>query len=125
MTVQPSTFWPQSKLEISSIMMQFLYYAYVGICSRHPHIALNKANGLVATAPLTCNWPWPSPLVDIPNWVNEVYLTGCGADASIGSRFAKSEPYALCVDFLLPLWPQSYPVQQLSIPNIPSLAPTS
>ncbi len=75
-------------------MIIFLYYAYVGICSRHPHTALNKANGLVATAPLTSNQPCPSPLVDIPNWVDDVYLKKRGADAFIGSRFAKSEPYA-------------------------------
>jgi hypothetical protein len=104
--------------------MILLYYAYVGICSRHPHIALNKANGLVATAPLTSDWPRPSPLLDIPNWVNDVYLTGRGADAFIGSRFAESEPYAPCVIFLLPLCPQSSPVQQHSIPNVPSFAPT-
>jgi hypothetical protein len=72
-------------------MINFLYYTYGGICSRHPHIALNKANGLVATAPLSSNWPCPlSPLVNIPNWVDDVYLTGCGTDAFIGSRFAKS-----------------------------------
>ncbi len=45
-------------------MIQFLYYAYVGICSRHPHIALNKANWFATTAPLTSNLLW----------VNNVYL---------------------------------------------------
>jgi hypothetical protein len=106
-------------------MIRFLYYAYVGICSRHPHIALNKVNRLAATAPLTSNWPCPSPLVDIPNWIDDVYLKRCGADASIGSRFAKSEPYAWHVVFSLPPWPHSSPVKRPSIPNIPSFASAS
>jgi hypothetical protein len=106
-------------------MIQFLYYAYVGIRSSHPHIALNKANGLTATAPLTSNWPCPSPLVDVPNWVDDIYLKRLGADASIGSRCAKSEPYAQRVIFSLLLWPRSSPVKQLSIPNVPSFAPAS
>ncbi len=106
-------------------MIRFLYYAYVGICSRHPHIALNKANQLATTAPLTSNWPRPSPLVDIPNWVDDVYLKRRGANASIGSRFAESEPYAWRVVFSLPPWPHSSPVKQPSIPNVPSFAPAS
>ncbi len=106
-------------------MIQFLYYAYVGICSRHPHIALNKANWLAATAPLTSNWMCPSPLVDIPNWVDDVYLKRRGADTSIGSRFAKSEPYAWRVVFSLLPWTCSSPVKRPSIPNIPSFAPAS
>jgi hypothetical protein len=106
-------------------MIRFLYYAYVGIRSRHPHIALNKANRLAVTAPLTSSWPHLSPLVDIPNWVDDVYLKRRGADSSIGSRFAKSEPYARRVVFSLPPWPRSSPVKQPSIPNVPSLAPAS
>jgi hypothetical protein len=58
---------------------------------------------LVAAAPLASIWPGPSPLVDIPNWDNDIYLTGGGADASLGSRFTKSEPYAWRVVFLLML----------------------
>jgi hypothetical protein len=61
--------------------MIFLYYAYGGIRSTHPHIAINKANGLVAAALLTPNWPDPSPLVVIPNWDDDIYLIMCGADA--------------------------------------------
>ncbi len=105
-------------------MIRFLYYTYVGICSSYPHTALNKANGLAATAPLTSNWLCPSPLVDVPNWVDDVYLKRRGTNASIGSRFAKSEPYARRIVFSLPPWPCSSPVKQPSI-NIPSFAPAS
>ncbi len=80
---------------------------------------------MVTTAPFTSNWPCLSPLVKVPNWVNDIFLKRRGADAFIGSRFAKSEPYAQCVVFLLPLWPHSSPVQQRTIPNVPSFAPTS
>jgi hypothetical protein len=106
-------------------MIQFLYYAYVGICSCHPHIAPNKANGLTTTALLTSNWPCPSPMVDILNWVDDVYLKRCGANASIGSRFAESEPYARRVVFSLLPWPLSSLVKRPSIPNVPSVAPAS
>jgi hypothetical protein len=61
--------------------------------------------------------------VDVPNWVDDVYLKKRGADAFIGSRFAKSEPYARCIVFLLLLWPRSSPVQQFSIHNALSFAP--
>jgi hypothetical protein len=101
--------------------MIFLYYAYSGTRSPHPHIVFNKANGLVATASLSSIWPGPLPLVDIPNWDDDVYLTGGGADASLGSRFTESEPYAWRVVFLLMLWPRSSP----SHPTAPPCAPTS
>jgi hypothetical protein len=101
--------------------MIFLYYAYGETCSPHPHIVFNKANGLVAAAPLSSIWPGPSPLVDIPNWDDDVYLTGGGADASLGSRFTESEPYARRIVFLLMLWPRSSP----SHPTAPPCAPTS
>jgi hypothetical protein len=80
---------------------------------------------LAATAPLTSNWPRPSPLVDISNWVDDVYLKRRGTNASIGSRFAESEPYARRVVFSLPPWPRSSPVKRPSIPNVPSFAPAS
>jgi hypothetical protein len=50
---------------------------------------------VVATAPLTSDWPCPSPLVDVPNWVDDVYLTGRSTDAFIGSRFA-NQSHMLC-----------------------------
>ena len=101
--------------------MNFLYYAYVGICGPHPRIAISKANGLVATAPLTPSWPGPPPLVDIPNWDDDIYLKRHGADAFFGSRFAESEPYARHNLFLLsPLWPHNYP----SLPTFSYCAPT-
>ncbi len=80
---------------------------------------------MAATAPLTSDWPRPSPLVDIPNWVDDVYLKRRGANASIGSRFAKSEPYARHVVFSLPPWPRSSPAKRPSIPNVPSFATAS
>jgi hypothetical protein len=86
-------FCPQSKHEISTKMIKFLYYAYVGISSRHVHIALIKANESVATAPFLSNLPQSSPMVDVANWDNDVYLAGYCNDAPIGSRFAESEPY--------------------------------
>jgi hypothetical protein len=61
--------------------MNFLYYAYGGICSPHPHNAINKAYGLVAAAPLTPSWPGLPPLVDIPIWDDDIYLKRRGADA--------------------------------------------
>ena len=76
---------------------------------------------MVAAAPLSSIWPGPLPLVDIPNWDDDVYLTGGGADASLGSRFTESEPYAWRVVFLLMIWPRSSPSQ----PTAPSCAPTS
>jgi hypothetical protein len=48
---QLSWFWPQSKHEIFLIMIQYLYYTYVGICSCQPDFALIKAIGLSAAAP--------------------------------------------------------------------------
>ena len=101
--------------------MNFLYYAYGGICSPHLHNAINKANGLFAAAPLTPSWPGLPPLVDIPNWDDVIYLKRCGADAFFGSRFAKSEPYARHGVFLLPLWPHIYP----SLPTFSFCAPTA
>jgi hypothetical protein len=101
--------------------MNFLYYAYGGTRSPHPHIAINKANGLVVAAPLTPSWPGPPPLVDIPNWDDDIYLKRRGADAFFGSRFAKSEPYAQHGIFLLPLWPHVYP----SLPTFYFCAPTA
>ncbi len=80
---------------------------------------------MTTTAQLTSNWPRPPPLVDVQNWVDDVYLKRCGVNASIGSRFAKSEPYARHVVFSLLPWPRSSPVKQPSIPNIPSFAPAS
>jgi hypothetical protein len=74
--------------------MIFLYYAYGGTCSPHPHIVFNKANGLVTAAPLSSIWPGPSPLVDIPNWDNDVYLTGGGADASLHQKWFYA-PYCI------------------------------
>jgi hypothetical protein len=100
--------------------MNFLYYPYGGICRPHPHIAINKVNGLVAAAPLTPSWPGPPPLVDIPNWDDDIYLKRRGADAFFGSRFAESEPYAQHNVFLLPLWPPIYP----SLPTFSFCAPT-
>ncbi len=97
--------------------MIFLYYAEGGTRSPHPHIVFNKANGLVAAAPLSSIWPGPLPLVDIPNWDDEVYLTRGGADASLGSRFTESEPYAQCVVFLLMLWPRSSPSHPTAPPR--------
>jgi hypothetical protein len=100
--------------------MIFLYYAYGGIRSTHPHIAINKANGSVAAALLAPNWPGPSPLVVIPNWDDDIYLIMCGADAFFYSRFAKSELYyAQRVVFLLLLWTRG----SASIPNAPSCTP--
>ena len=101
--------------------MNFLYYAYGGICSPHLHNAINKANGLFAAAPLTPSWPGLPPLVDIPNWDDVIYLKRRGADAFFGSRFAKSEPYARHGVFLLPLWPHIYP----SLPTFSFCAPTA
>ncbi len=106
-------------------MIHFLYYVYVRICSLHPHVALNKVNGLAATAPSTPHRPCPSPLVDVPNWVDDVYLKRRGTDASIGSRFAESEPYDRCVVFLLPQWTCRSPVKLPSIYNVPAFAPAS
>ena len=100
--------------------MNFLYYAYGGICCPHPHNAINKANGLFAAAPLTPSWPGLPPLVDIPNWDDDIYLKRRGADAFFGSRFAKSELYyAQRVVFLLLLWTRG----SASIPNAPSCTP--
>jgi hypothetical protein len=76
-------------------------------------------------APLTSNRPRPSPLVDVPNWVNDVYLKRRGADASIGSRFDESEPYAWHVVFLLPQWICCSLVKQPSFYNVLSFAPAS
>jgi hypothetical protein len=106
-------------------MIHFLYYVYVGICSLHPHIALNKTNRLAATAPLTSNWPRLSPLVDVLIWVNDVYLKRRGADASIGSRFIESEPYAWHVVFLLLQWICCSLVKRPSIYTFPSFSPAS
>ncbi len=55
--------------------------------------------------------------MDIPNWDDDVYLTGGGTDASLGSRFTDLEPYAWRVIFLLMLWPCS----SLSHPTAPPL----
>ncbi len=101
--------------------MNFLYYAYGGIHSPHSHVAINKANGLVAAASLTPSWPGPPPLVDIPNWDDDIYLKRHGADAFFGSWFAKSEPYAWHGVFLLLLWPHIYP----SLPTFSFCAPTA
>jgi hypothetical protein len=101
--------------------MNFLYYAYGGIRSPHPHIAINKANGLVAAAPLTPSWPGLPPLVDIPNWDDDIYLKRRGADAFFGSRFAESESCARHGVFLLPLRPHIYP----SLPTFSFCAPTA
>jgi hypothetical protein len=52
-----SWFWPQSKHEIFLIMIQYLYYAYIGIFSCQPNFALIKANGLstaASSAPIVC-----------------------------------------------------------------------
>jgi hypothetical protein len=102
-------------------MIHFLYYPYVGICSRHPHITLNKANGLVATAPFTSNWPCPSPLVNVPNWVDDIYLKRRGADASIGSRFAESEPYAWPVSSFCRCGPAALWFSNVQFPMSPPL----
>jgi hypothetical protein len=72
-------------------MIRFLYYAYVGICSRQPNFAIIKANGLAATAPPTLYWMRSITPVDFPNWNNEIYLTLCSIVGYIGSRFTESE----------------------------------
>ncbi len=88
----------------SYIKTNFLYYIFIRICSHLPHIAFSKANGLVAAAPLTPNWPGPSLLLDIPNLNDDIFLKRHSANTFIGSSFAKSEPYAWRIVFLLMLW---------------------
>jgi hypothetical protein len=72
-------------------MIQLLYYAYVGISSLHHQFVSSKANGLVATAPPRPAWPQLIRFVDVPNWVEDIYLTLGIITTSIYSRFAKSE----------------------------------
>ena len=72
-------------------MIQLFYYAYVGISSLHHQFVSSKANGLVATAPPRPAWPQLIHSVDIPNWVDNIYLTLGVVTAPIYSRFAKSE----------------------------------
>jgi hypothetical protein len=78
-------------------MLKLLYYAYVGISSRHLHFAINKANGPVAIAPFNPNLPRSSPMVNIPNWDDDVYLTPQRDNALLFSRFTKSEQFTMCV----------------------------
>jgi hypothetical protein len=72
---------------------------------------------------LTSNWPCPSPLVDVANWVNDVYLKRRGANASIGSRFAESEPYAWRVASLCCCGPAALQLNNLLSPTFPPLLP--
>ena len=85
------------KHEISIIMMKLLYYAYVGISSRHIHFAINKPNGPVAIAPLYPNLPRSSPMVDVPNWDDDVFLTPGRDNAPLSSRFTESEQSTTCI----------------------------
>ncbi len=86
-----SRFWPQSKHETSTIMIQLLYYAYVGISSLHHQFVSSKVNGLVATDPPRPTWPQLIRSVDLPNWVDNIYLTLNIITTPIYSRFAESE----------------------------------
>jgi hypothetical protein len=88
---QLSRFWPQSKHDISTIMIRFSYYAYVGISSFQHQFGLDKANGLAATAPCRPSWLQPIPSVNVPNWVNDIYLTPAIVTVPRYSRFAESE----------------------------------
>jgi hypothetical protein len=74
-------------------MIQYLYYAYVGICSRQPNFALIKANGLSPTTPSAPVWTCLITSINLPNWTDDVHLNARGVVAYIGSRFYKSESY--------------------------------
>jgi hypothetical protein len=74
-------------------MIQYLYYAYIGICSLQPNFALIKANGLSAAAPSAPVWMHLMTSVNFTNWDDDVYLNARGVVAYIGSRFTKSESY--------------------------------
>ncbi len=84
-------FWPQLKRETSTIMIQLLYYAYVGISSQHHQFVSSKANGLVAIAPPRPAWLQLIRSINVPNRVEDIYLTLGIVTAPIYSRFAKSE----------------------------------
>ncbi len=72
-------------------MIRLLYYAYVGISSLHHQFVSSKANGLVAIAPPHPAWPQLICSVDVPNLIDDVYLTLGIITAPIYSRFAESE----------------------------------
>jgi hypothetical protein len=93
--VAGAALWP--KHEIYVRMMKLLYYAYVRISSRHLHFAINKANGPVAFAPFYPNLPQSSPMVDIPNWDDDVYLMPRRNNALLSFRFTESEQFTMRV----------------------------
>ncbi len=78
-------------------MIQYLYYAYIGISSRQPNFALIKANGLSAAAPSALVWMCLMTSVDFPNWDDDAYLNAHGVVAYICSyRFTEAESYCPC-----------------------------
>jgi hypothetical protein len=85
--------------------MNFLYYAYVGICTLYNGVDFNKPIQLGATAPTTSAWDRRNTSTAVPNWFNDIYLNLHHSDPHDRPRFTKSRlttdsflPRAPCVD---------------------------
>ncbi len=84
-----SEFWPQSKHEFLPKKVNFLYYAYVGICSHSDGLHLYKSNHLVTSTPPTAAWTRRRISGALPNWLDDVYLNPICSDLYEYPRFTK------------------------------------
>jgi hypothetical protein len=78
---------------------------------------------LAATAPLISNWPCLSPLVDIPNWVNDVYLKRRGADALLAPGLLNQSHMLSVLSSLCRHGPAALQLSNLQSPTPPPSLP--
>ncbi len=70
--------------------MNFLYYAYVGICTLYDGVDFNKPIQLGATAPTTSALDHCHTSAAVPNWFNDIYLNLHHSDPHDRPRFTES-----------------------------------
>ncbi len=70
--------------------MNFIYYAYIGICSLRDGFDLNKSLHPGATTPPTATWTHRHTSVSDPTWLDDIYLHPSHLDTYEHPRFAES-----------------------------------
>jgi hypothetical protein len=90
--------------------MNFLYYAYVGVCTLYDGFDFNKPIQLSATAPTTSAWDHRHTSAAVSNWFDDIYLNLHHSDPHNCPRFTESglttDPFVSRAPCINPLPPR-------------------